>query len=157
MTNFTQQPSTKLQNNYNSHRVIHDRSEYIKHRYYKLSSTDSIRIAKILEMIQYTTLYAIFCLPMGVLFDKIFYKYNKNLSIQYQILQVLIQVVICSITIFYIKKIVKLIPLLFKYPKHYIPYTTDPYVFGGIIIGIVFLKFQSNLYKKLTHIRDWVG
>ena len=138
---------------------IHSRNNkhYIKNRITKFFKFDSIRITKIFEIIQYTLLYCFFCFTLGIIFNKIFFKYDQKKKIFIQILQTVIQLVICSISIFYIKKIVKIVPLIYKGPKHYKPYTTKEYIGGGIIFGIVFLRLQTNLLDRLGHINKWLS
>ena len=134
---------TLLNNNNNKH---------FKDRLNKLIAIDKIRLAKIMELVQYTIISCIFCIILGICFNKIFFKYNENYNIVIQVIQVIVQLVICSIAIFYIKKIVKLIPLIYKYPDNYVPYTTDQYIGGGAIFAIFFFRLQTNLIKRLSHI-----
>ena len=58
---------------------------------------------------------------------------------------------------FYIKKIVKVIPLIVPYPKNYVAYKTHEYTTGGIALTLMFLKIQPTLFKKLNYLTEWVG
>ena len=139
---------------------------HITSRINRIFAHDSIRKYKILEMIQYTVLYCVF----GFVFALISNRISKYLfkpfvapkadaseqptpcdrSLIPRIIgEITFQICFISISIFYIIKIVKVIPFLFHPGKNYIPYRTKEYA-GGIALSFMFLKMQPFLSEKLS-------
>ena len=123
----------------------------------KLINHNKIRYIRFFEMIQYTTLYSIFGFIIALLFEVTMPSYKPDQNIILMIVEIIIQLCMCTIGVFYIKKIVKVIPLLVKYPEKYRAYETNEYITGGIAITLMYLKLQPTLYKKLNRLTSWVG
>ena len=134
-----------------------EKDEYIKDRVNKLTNIDKIRLIKFYEMIQYTILYSIFGFVTALLFEYIIPRFNKSSSLSRNLLEIIIQLCLCTIAIFYIRKLVKIIPLFIKYPKEYICYNTEEYLTGNLALSFMFLKLQPNLTNKLNHIGDLIN
>lgn len=137
-----------------------NQSDHIKERIKRLITFDNIRYYKFLEIIQYTVLYCIFGFIFAIISNSIsslvFDPFNpKTTDCSVKTLlellgEVTLQLCFISISIFYIIKIVKIIPLAFTPNKGFIPYKTKEYA-GGIAISFMFLKMQPYLSAKLSH------
>jgi hypothetical protein len=133
---------------------------HIKERLKRLITFDTIRYYKFLEIIQYTILYCIFGFIFAIIANKIsslvFEPFNPQTTdcsvetLLKLLTEVTLQLCFISISIFYIIKIVKIIPLAFTPTHEFIPYQSKEYA-GGIAISFMFLKMQPYLSAKLTH------
>jgi len=121
---------------------------YFKERLNKLLSFDLIRISKLLELIQYTVLYTILTLPLSILVENIFPAEDRDKSNWIIIFEIIFQMVILAIVVFYIQKIVKLIPFLFPLVKNYEAHKIFEY-HGEITIGFIFIGSQINIVDKI--------
>ena len=128
-------------------------TKYVQNRLRKLTRIDSIRLLRIAEMIQYTILYAILGFTCAICAELIIPKFSPNRHIGLQILNTLLQLSICAVAVFYIKKLTKIVPLLFPYPKNYRPYETFEYS-GGLALNIMFLMVQPNLRMRVAHLAE---
>ncbi len=133
------------------------RERYSVRRMKKLLNHDNIRLTKFFEMIQYTVLYSVLGFFTALLFELTMPTFSSQKGIFLIVTEIIIQLCLCSIAIFYIKKIVKIIPLLFPYPKKYKAYQTPEYITGGTALVLMFITIQATLFKKIEHLRRWVG
>ena len=134
---------------------------HIASRVKSLKSHDNIRYFKILEILQYTVLYCIFGFIFAIISNKLssflFKPFNPHdakceISAIIKLLaEIIVQLCFISLSIFYIIKIVKIIPLFFTTDNNYIPYKTKEYA-GGIALSFMFLKMQPYLSEKLSFI-----
>lgn len=111
---------------------------------------DSIRILKLLEMIQYSIIGFILTLFFGnIINDIFFFKYDIQKLTNFELLyNVLIELIIIVILLYYIRKIVLLIPFLFLFlNKKYIPSKKNEASIG-YIVGIGFIL--NNTINRLT-------
>ena len=131
----------------------HTSKQYVHTRLRKLTRMDSIRLLRIAEMIQYTVIYAILGFICAIFAEWIIPKFSITRHIGLQILNTLLQLSICAVAVFYIKKIVKVVPLLFPYKKYYRPYETFEYS-GGLALNIMFLMVQPNLRMRVAHLAE---
>ncbi len=134
---------------------------HVTNRFRQLIAIDKIRYYKILEILQYTVLYCFLGFFFAIVTNRISHqlftpfdetKEGSNYEdILYLLLEVTVQICFISICIFYIIKIVKIIPLFFKHDHIFKPYTTTAYA-GGIALSFMFLKMQPYLSDKLEFI-----
>ena len=139
--------------------------KHVKRRVKQLVTHDRIRYYKILETVQYTILYSLLGFGFAILTNKISYhlfspldeteKSCDNRHLLRLLLEVTVQLCFISLCIFYIIKIVKIIPLFFSVTEDFRPYTTTSYA-GGIAISFIFLKMQPYLSQKLEFIMSCV-
>lgn len=128
--------------------------KYISERFNKLVAFDKIRLLKIAEMSQYAFFYVIIAFILGYFTDKIFPKRDEETKTVTLIVETIIQSMVAVITVFYIRKIVKLIPFALKnISNNYVSYNTSEYG-GEIIIALVFVGVQSNLLEKIILLHD---
>lgn len=128
-----------------------NRTEFKKHfeRIYKhLVATDITRKLKLLEIVQYAFLYAIITLLFSTTIEYLAPEPNENENILVLLIEIFVQCTVVAISVFYIRKIVKLIPFLYYKYKKYQPYLTSEY-HGEIVISLVFLNTQIKLIKKI--------
>jgi len=123
-------------------------SNYLQDRLQKLFSFDLIRISKLLELIQYTVLYSILTIPLSILVENVFPAEDKDKSSLLIFVEIVIQMVILTLLVFYIQKIVKLIPFMFPLTKNYKPHQSFEYN-GEITIGFIFIGTQLNIMDKI--------
>ena len=115
----------------------------------KLTTFDIIRICKIVEMFQYSTLFFILILLLVYILNKYYYNYlqinNKVKNLAYKnkenflllTLYLLLDTFVIILSLFYIRKIILLFPSIphLYYPK-FKPYTTIHFT---INVALVFL------------------
>ena len=128
--------------------------EHVRTRTEKLLLNNEIRVTELLESIQYGVLYLIVGFATGVTLDYSFPNYNEQTKTSVLFTEVALQCLLLIILVFYIRKLVKIVPFLFVIDfsgsgkSSYKPYEASEYG-GEIIIAIVLLGAQFNLIKKL--------
>lgn len=125
---------------------------YSMDRFKNLLRIDFIRLLRVCEISQYTILYAFVTLFIAPRLDKLFPSFDKKKSSFELFIEVIFQLTMVSILIFYIRKIVKIIPPIGSIltPMYKIG-TTSEYN-GGIIIGLVLVHSQYNLSVKIEEL-----
>ena len=119
----------------------------------KLFNLNTIRINEITETIQYTILYGIVTFYIGIWTNAAFPVYDKTKSTVELMLEVLGQTIFLALCVFYIRKLVKIVPFLFYLPgkRAYNPYLSTEF-HGEIVVSIIFITLQTNLIKKLEEL-----
>ena len=125
---------------------------YSMNRLKNLLRIDFIRLLRLCEISQYTILYALITLLIAPRLDKLFLKLDKKKSSFNLFIEVIFQLTVVSVLIFYIRKLVKIIPPVGSLitPIYKIGTTTE--YNGGIIIGLVLVHSQSNLTAKINEL-----
>ena len=119
----------------------------------KLFNLNTIRINEITETIQYTILYGIVTFYIGIWTNAAFPVYDKTKSTVELMLEVLGQTIFLALCVFYIRKLVKIVPFMFYLPgtRTYNPYLSTEF-HGEIVVSIIFITLQTNLIKKLEEL-----
>ena len=119
----------------------------------KLFNLNTIRINEIAEIIQYTILYGIVAFYVGTWINATFPHFDKSKSTTELMLEVLGETIILTICVFYIRKLVKIVPFIFHLPgkQAYNPYLSTEF-HGEIVISVIFITLQTNLVKKLEEL-----
>ena len=119
----------------------------------KLFNLNTIRINEISETIQYTILYGIVTFYVGVWTNSVFPAFDKTKSTVELMLEVLGQTIFLALCVFYIRKLVKIVPFMFYLPgkRTYNPYLSTEF-HGEIVVSIIFITLQTNLIKKLEEL-----
>ena len=119
----------------------------------KLFNLNTIRINEIAEIIQYTILYGIVAFYVGTWINAAFPHFDKSKSSTELMLEVLGETIILTICVFYIRKLVKIVPFIFHLPgkQTYNPYLSTEF-HGEIVISVIFITLQTNLVKKLEEL-----
>jgi len=126
----------------------------IRHtRVRSLFNVNNIRLNELLETAQFTIMYGLVGFFCGTYINKIFPKFDKTKSTWEILLEILGETVVLSICIFYIRKLVKIIPLIVHLPGklRYIPYMSSEFE-GEIALSLIFVTLQTNLLEKILEL-----
>ena len=100
-------------------------------------------------------IYIIVTLIVAYFIDSFFsFLFEKKLELEKKhniriLIEIMLQVIICVISIYFIRKFVKLIPLLLKWGH----YNDMRYIYEGeIVIAFIFIGSQPKLLKKINYI-----
>lgn len=129
--------------------------EHIQERIRSLFLFDEVRIMELLESIQFGLGYLIIGFFAGTVADYSFPRYKEEITTKELFFEVLLQSIILILLIFYVRKIVKIMPFAFVLnisgdgkANKYRPYEVSEYG-GEVMIEIAILGAQFNLLKKL--------
>jgi hypothetical protein len=129
---------------------------YMKMRIQKLILFDEVRVMELLESLQFGIAYLVVGFMTGTLLDWAFPAYNEEKGFWEVFREVVLQCVLLIIVVFYIRKIVKVMPFLFVINfdingdgkiRPYHPYSSTEYS-GEIMIALAVVGSQFNLIKK---------
>ncbi len=137
-----------------------DFQKYAKQRFSKLTTLNSVRVHQLLQSAQYAVLYALAGWILGTVVEHLMPEYDPEASASHMIWEVVGQAVLISVTIFYIRKIVKVIPYVFNNDKEFVPYQKEyavPEYSGDMVLFISFIATQSNFLKRIKHLKLWLG
>lgn len=127
--------------------------KHISENLEKLLIVDKVRGHHILEIIEYSLAYAIVAGLAALSIEKIFPAPDEKKSTNKILVEVLLQCILSAVAVFYIRKIVKVLPYIFENSASYNPHDVMEYN-GEIMIAIVFVGFQKNLLTKLEILRQ---
>ena len=113
-----------------------------------LLTLDNFRLTQIVEIIQFSILYIIICLIAGIYLDYLFPDVDENKSTIHILLELSFHSVIVSLSVFYIRKAVKLLPLMFQV-QGYREIHTHAYE-GEVIVAIVFFTTKKKILDKIN-------
>ena len=126
-----------------------DASEHVQERIRSLFLMDDVRIMQLLESIQFGLGYLIVGFASGVALDYSMPSFDETTPTGTLFLEVALQCLLLIVLVFYIRKVVKIMPFLFVLNhKTYKPYQASEYG-GEVMIAIALLGAQFNLIKKL--------
>lgn len=128
-----------------------------------LLRVDEVRATNIFGSVQYSLLYAVVFFFVGLAIERIFPPFRPNESLHSLVGEVLLQCIVVTVAIFYVRKLVEAIPgLLTMLPlpkglwdpvkleqKGYVPYGIDEYK-GEIMMSLILVGTQINLLKKIA-------
>ena len=117
---------------------------------------DTVRIQKLLEICQHMISALAVGFFLGYLIDHMFPPFveDENKATSKLIIEVVGQSVVLAITTYYVKKIMRLIPFLFKFTKNYTPSLKGEGMYGiNIGLGLLYVTNQTNYRAKLTELR----
>ena len=130
-------------------------------------AVDCIRASRVLEIVEYSFMYAIIAIFVGALIDKFvapLYPEKEDEKLNgYKILRVTLavafQATLSAVSVLYIRKIAQLVPFFFDvcpkgvYKEHY--HVSE---YGGeIALALAFIGVQSNLLDQVGRIRNWIS
>ena len=134
--------------------------EYKQHMHERIRSLflfNEVRVMELLETIQFGIGYLFVGFTAGTLLDYSFPSFKEDIDTRTLFLEVLLQGILLAVAVFYVRKIVKIMPFLFvlnadingdgKVDKYH-PYLASEYG-GEVMIAVVMLGAQFNLIKKL--------
>lgn len=118
----------------------------------RLIRFDTIRISKLLEMIQYAVIVFILAFLIGSATDSLFPlpKPEEKISDFDLYKDLFLQLCLIVISVYYITKIAQVIPFLFSLSDKYIPSAKDENMKGaGIALAIIFVGVQKNFQGRI--------
>ena len=133
-------------------------------RFLQLTSFDNIRKFKIIEMVQYTFIFFVLSFIIATILNKTYYKdinqidivLEKNSGITWKFIQLLLLVffetIFLTILVFYMRKLVLLIPSYGSYKdKKFIPFTTISYV-ADFTLLFAFIEILPEYRKQFDRL-----
>jgi hypothetical protein len=117
----------------------------------KLVRFDSIRIHKLMEIIQYSVITFFLGILLGGYVNKLFPKADPLKNTSRIILELVLQVSFITISLYYFQKLMSLIPFMFHFDSTYIPSHKNEGIKGAMIgLGLVFAASQIELKNKIN-------
>ena len=124
----------------------------------KLLSFDSIRIGKIIEMIQLTSVYTTLAILASYFLNKylFFHISNVNYSVIITFIVLVFELSVITILAFYLRKFAFIVPSIPSfYIKNFKPHTTMDYTFWITFI-IVFIGTVDKVNSKIDFIKEYI-
>ena len=113
-----------------------------------LISVDKYRFNELFEIFQYSILYIIVTIIWGFYLNQMFPPEDDNKEGHVILLEIILQAIAIAISVFYIRKICQIFPLLINF-KGYNENKTIEYG-GSVIISIVFMTTQKHIQNKIN-------
>ena len=120
----------------------------MKNKFSDLVTFDDYRLTQLFEIIQFSILYIIICLLTGIYLDYLFPEPDETKSSLHILIELSVHSVIVALSVFYIRKVAKLVPLMFQV-KDFREIHTREYD-GEIIVAIVFFTTQKKIFEKIN-------
>jgi hypothetical protein len=127
-------------------------TKYFHQKLTDLLSFDITRINQLLELTQYSVTFTISCIIIGLLLNIIFPAYTDKISTFKLFLEIIVELVVLTIGVFYIRKFNHLIPFVMYIndgKTSYKPYNTTEYQ-GELALSLIFVGVQFRLIRKLA-------
>jgi hypothetical protein len=142
--------------------------EYFQERFDKLILMDKTVFHKVIQIIQYSLLYVAVGTLIGSFISNLFPEFDPDKSDFDVLKEIILQFILLSIAIYYIRKVVKLFPSIVSIEK---PSTKENLSFfspnkteinislstisaGEIILTLVLIATQRDLLRKIEHISN---
>ncbi len=131
----------------------------IKKNYTRLFRFDSIRISKLLEILQNSFIVFILSFFLGTFIDKFFKSEDVEKEDAFTLSwKIVLQFTLIVIFAYYIRKVVDIIPFFFSLTKDYVPSKKGEKATGvSLAMAIVFVGVQKNFLERLTRLRNLYG
>jgi hypothetical protein len=129
----------------------------LEYKIHNLFDTSPIRTHKILEMVQYGTIYLIFSFILSFILDKLIPKYHDDENIYVTLLILWIHSIINVIIYYYINKIVQLVPFVLRFSNEYVvDMKGESSLWAWLMFSMCFMYLQPNYYKRTLAIhKKW--
>ncbi len=127
-------------------------TKYFLQQLNELFLFDNTRLNQIIELIQYSTTYSISTILLGLGMNVTFPAYDDTIGTWRLFGEIILELIVLTIAVFYIRKLNQLIPFLFYVNDGitaYKPYLTTEYQ-GEIALSIIFVGVQFRLVRKLS-------
>jgi len=120
----------------------------------RLTRTDSIRIMKLLEIVQFSVIGFTLGMIIGGLINKIFPEFDEDKNKYYIFVETMIEMSVLIIVAYYIKKIAIIIPFCCDGFNNKYKSGLHNENSSGISLGLafVFAATQTNLEKKVKYL-----
>jgi hypothetical protein len=113
-----------------------------------LISVDKYRFNELFEIFQYSILYIIVTIIWGFYLNRLFSPVDESKEGQVILSEVILQAIAITISVFYIRKICQMFPLLINF-KGYGENKTSEYG-GEVILSIIFMTTQKHIINKIN-------
>ena len=113
-----------------------------------LISTDKYRFNELFEIFQYSIIYIIITFIWGFYLNRFFSPVDEDKEGSIILSEVVLQASAIAISVFYIRKICKMFPLLINF-KDFKKYKTSEYG-GEVILSIIFMTTQKHIINKIN-------
>jgi hypothetical protein len=113
-----------------------------------LISVDKYRFNELYEILQYSIIYMIISFFWGFYLNRMFPPLDEEKSNIQILSEIVLQAVVISLSIFYIRKLCQMIPLLINF-KGYSENKTSEYS-GAVILSIIFMSSQKHISQKVN-------
>ena len=146
-------------------------NKLFQERWKKLVAFDEIRQSKLLEITQYCVIFFILSLIVSMIINKTYYKYvakqrkkresklHHKISMKKGIILIFtlfVEILVITISLFYIRKIVLLVPSIGSfYSKKFKPLTTLSFVINIPLI-FVFLELVPEFHGQFKDLSDFL-
>ena len=122
----------------------------------RLTRFDLIRVSKLLEQLQFSAMAFAFGIAVGIpLNDVCSVENDENKSNAELYFEIVLHFCFIILITYYLKKILMLIPFLFRLSPKYVPNLKGEAQHGiGLGLGIVFMSTQTNMRSKITLLKD---
>ena len=131
--------------------------QHVQERIRSLFLFNEVRAMELLETIQFGVIYLFVGFTAATVIDYSFPSYKEDIPTQELFFEILFQGILLAIAVFYVRKIVKIVPFMFvlhgdingdgKVDKYH-PYISTEYS-GEVMIALVVIGAQFNLIKKI--------
>ena len=119
-----------------------------------------IRIQKLLHMAQNAVITAIFCFFIGVNINNFFHIKDEETILELSIYG-LMQMIIIIISVYYIRKLTRFIPFVFRFTKSYDPFHKshdgEALVGSSIAMGLLLMTTQLNMRGRINKLGKQVN
>ncbi len=123
----------------------------------ELTRFDRVRANQLLEVLQYGAIYCITAFVASSVLNLVFTPYSETVSTGRLALEVVWELLLNVVVIYYLRLFVRSIPLMLHIGgTPFEPYTTTEFN-GEIAIGIIFIGVQFRLIKKLDLLSRRLG
>ncbi len=131
--------------------------QHIQERIRSLFLFNEVRVMELMETIQFGLGYLVVGFIAGTILDYSFPHFKEDVDTQTLFTEVLLQGILLAIAVFYVRKIVKIMPFFFVLNADingdgkvdaYHPYQATEYS-GEVMIALVVIGAQFNLIKKI--------
>ena len=123
-----------------------------------LFQMDSVRIMEVLESVQFGLGYLLIGFIIGTILDYSFPNFDEKTPPMVVFLEVLLQSLALIILVFYVRKLVKIMPSVFDIHSiaksgkvKFRPYSTTEYG-GEVMIALAIVGAQFHLIRKLDYL-----
>lgn len=134
-------------------------TKYFHQKLADLLLFDITRINQLLELTQYSITFTISCIIVGLFMNVIFPAYNETIGTLRLFLEIVGELVVLTIGVFYIRKVNHLIPFILYLndgKSSYKPYDTTEYQ-GELAFSLIFVGVQFRLIRKLALLAKRLG
>ena len=122
-------------------------------RWQTLVKMDSERATHLLELVYYSLLYAGVGMIAGSALDQLFPPLNSKIETQHLIWEIVGQTIVIVVCVFYIRKLVQLVPFFLNLSSNYELGSATEYQ-GEFVLGLIFISIQTSFLSKVAMLRD---